>query len=198
MTLLKWERSTQTVSVQNSKELTDYDRKDNEEDWRLQRLEDNNQDGGVCRYRTPFETNVHRVFQWVVFDFVPRVTEMYNMHTNSERCMHFCLLCKSAWNDKIHSRKGKTLDNQSIGSIYGGGDTVRNFSVRFRIGGFREHSSRPAVIDNQIDTLIKNNPWHATRDIAEILSNMRVVRNLKEILDMWLATMFRTLMIWRK
>lgn len=51
----------------------------------------------------------------------------------------------------------------------------------------REHSSRPAVIDNdQIDTLIKNNPGHATRDIAEILhvSNMRVVRNLKEILDM--------------
>lgn len=39
----------------------------------------------------------------------------------------------------------------------------------------REHSSKPAVIDDdQIDTLIKNNPGHATRDIAEILhvSNM--------------------------
>lgn len=67
---------------------------------RLQHRENNNQDGRVGCYRTPFKTNVHRVFQSVVFDtkldFVSHVTEMYNMYTNSERGMHFCLLCKSA------------------------------------------------------------------------------------------------------
>lgn len=66
--------------------------------------------------------------------------------------------------------------------------TVRKWFARFRSGNFdledRERSGRPAVVDDdQIETLIKNNPGHSTRDIAEVLhiSHMSVVRHLKTL-----------------
>jgi len=48
----------------------------------------------------------------------------------------------------------------------------------------RERFDRPAVVDDdQILTLIENNPRHTTRDIAEILhiSHMSVIRHLKTL-----------------
>jgi len=65
--------------------------------------------------------------------------------------------------------------------------TARKWFTRFRNGNFdlvdRECSGRPAVVDDQILTLIENNPRHTTRDIAEILyiSHMSVIRHLKTL-----------------
>jgi len=47
----------------------------------------------------------------------------------------------------------------------------------------RERFGRPAVVDDQILTLIENNPRHTIQDIAEILhiSHMSVIRHLKTL-----------------
>jgi len=67
-------------------------------------------------------------------------------------------------------------------------NTIRKWFTRFRNGNFdledRERSGRPAVVDNdQILTLIENNPRHMIRDIAEIvhISHMSVIRHLKTL-----------------
>jgi len=98
--------------------------------------------------------------------------------------------------NKVHSRhlmlfyfrKGKNAAQtaKKICIVYGDSavaeSTVRKWFTRFRNGNFdlenRERSDRPAVVDDdQILTLIENNPRHTTRDIAEILhiSHMSVM-----------------------
>jgi len=92
----------------------------------------------------------------------------------------------------FYFRKGKNAAQtaKKICIAYGdsavGESTVRKWFTRFRNGNFdledRERSGRPAIVDDdQILTLIKNNPRHTTRDIAEKLhiSHMSVIRHLK-------------------
>ncbi|KAM0730355.1 Histone-lysine N-methyltransferase SETMAR [Formica fusca] len=104
----------------------------------------------------------------------------------------------------FYFQKGKNAVQtaKKICAVYGNDaiaeSTVRKWFARFRIGNFdledRERSGKPAVVDDdQIVTLIENNPRHTTRDIAEILhiSHMSVVRYLKTFgyvnrYDIWL------------
>jgi len=92
----------------------------------------------------------------------------------------------------FYFRKGKNAAQtaKKICIVYGDSavaeSTVRKWFTRFRNDNFdlenRERSSRLAVIDDdQILTLIENNPRHTTRNIAEILyiSHMSVIRYLK-------------------
>ncbi|XP_018366071.1 PREDICTED: histone-lysine N-methyltransferase SETMAR-like [Trachymyrmex cornetzi] len=92
----------------------------------------------------------------------------------------------------FRKRKNAAQTAKKICAIYGNGtvaeSTVRKWFARFRSDNFdledRERSGRPAVVDDdQIVTLIENNPRHTTRDIAEILhiSHMSVVRHLETL-----------------
>jgi len=80
----------------------------------------------------------------------------------------------------FYFRKGKNAaqTENKICIVYGdhavAESIIRKWFTRFRNGNFdledQERSGRPAVVhDDQILTLIKNNPRHTTRDIAEIL-----------------------------
>ncbi|EZA50238.1 Histone-lysine N-methyltransferase SETMAR [Ooceraea biroi] len=77
-------------------------------------------------------------------------------------------------------RKGKNASQvtNSICSVYGEGAlaerTVRKWFAKFRAGDFnlkdQERSGRPSTTDDdQIKTLIENNPRYTTRELAEIL-----------------------------
>ncbi|KAG5325309.1 SETMR methyltransferase, partial [Pseudoatta argentina] len=89
-------------------------------------------------------------------------------------------------------KKNAAQTAKKICAIYGNGivaeSTARKWFARFKSGNFdledRKRSGRPVVVnDDQIVTLIENNPRHTTRDIAEILhiSHMSVVRHLETL-----------------
>ncbi|EZA61570.1 Histone-lysine N-methyltransferase SETMAR [Ooceraea biroi] len=80
----------------------------------------------------------------------------------------------------FYYRKGKNASQvtNSICSVYGEGAlaerTVRKWFAKFRAGDFnlkdQERSGRPSTTDDdQIETLIENNPRYTTRELAEIL-----------------------------
>lgn len=101
--------------------------------------------------------------------------------------------------NKIHFRhlmlfyfrksKNAVQATKKICNIYGDNavaeSTVRKWFARFKNGDFnledQERLGRPSIVDDQIATLIENNPCHTTRDIAEILyiSHMNAVRHLE-------------------
>ncbi|EZA47914.1 Histone-lysine N-methyltransferase SETMAR [Ooceraea biroi] len=80
----------------------------------------------------------------------------------------------------FYYQKGKNASQatNSICSVYGEGAlaerTVRKWFAKFRAGDFnlkdQERSSRPSTTDDdQIKTLIENNPRYTTRELTEIL-----------------------------
>jgi len=94
----------------------------------------------------------------------------------------------------FYFRKGKNTAQtaKKICIVFGNNavaeSLVRKWFTHFRNSNFdlenRERSGRPAVIDDdQILTLIENDPRHTTRDIAEVLhiSHISVIRHLKTL-----------------
>lgn len=144
---------------------------------------------------------------WIC-DFFPQVIENYDIYTNSERWnfnVSFYMICvnlnvstlkvkmKVVGGTHFHhfmhfySRKIKTAKQCNIQNrMYRLWRRCHNWDYCIKRGNFdleyRKHTGRPAVIDvDQIETLIKNNTDHATRDIAEIrhISYISVVRHLR-------------------
>ncbi|RLU19787.1 hypothetical protein DMN91_008346 [Ooceraea biroi] len=93
------------------------------------------------------------------------------MEENKEHFRHLML---------FYYRKGKNASQatNSICSVYGEGAlaerTVRKWFAKFRAGDFnlkdQERSGKPSTTDDdQLKTLIENNPRYTTRELAEIL-----------------------------